>query len=65
MAAMVLTVPVYEWLLADGTVIGCGTRSEFDFWNAEGIANGDRMGKIIGHEPAAVEAMFDALCAAR
>jgi hypothetical protein len=47
------TVPVYEWLLADGTPFGCGTKVEFDYWLSEGVNEADsRLGDIMGHEPA-------------
>jgi len=46
------STPVYEWLL-DGAQYGCGTRAEFDHWNAQGInPAGLKLGAIITHEPA-------------
>jgi hypothetical protein len=47
-----MTVPVYEWLLADGTPIGCGTKLEMDYWTAEGVFVGYRLGKVLCQEPA-------------
>lgn len=47
------TVPVYEFLNADGTVTGCGTAREMQFWKAEGVfAEGDKLGAILCQEPA-------------
>lgn len=46
-------VPVYDWLLADGTPFGCGTHVEFDYWNDEGANPASlTLGKVICHEPA-------------
>jgi hypothetical protein len=51
------TVPVYEFLAADGTGLGCGTRVEFDYWMAEGVFNDeDRLGPVLCHEPAREDA---------
>lgn len=50
-------VPVYDFLLADGTPTGCGTQVEFDYWTAEGVfPEGSKLGAIITHEPAALDA---------
>lgn len=47
------TVPVYEWLLADGTSIGCGTKLEMEYWQAQGVNRADdRLGEVLCHEPA-------------
>lgn len=45
-------VPVYEWLLADGTPTGCGTEVEFNHWKGEG----DRLGAVLTFEPASEDA---------
>lgn len=45
-------VNVYEFVLPDGTCIGCGTKAEFDHWSSEGVFDADaRLGAIIGQEP--------------
>lgn len=47
------TVPVYEFVFADGTSFGCGTALELRYWQQEGIIDPEaRLGKLIGHEPA-------------
>lgn len=46
------TVPVYEFQLADGTPVGCGTQVELDYWTAEGVMDGYQLGPVLGHEPA-------------
>jgi hypothetical protein len=47
-------VPVYTFLLANGTETGCGTEVEFNHWNAMGVfGEGARLGDVICHEPAA------------
>jgi len=47
-------VPVYNFLLTDGTLTGCGTAAEFAHWNEMGIfGEGARLGDVIGQEPAA------------
>ena len=43
-------VEVYEWI-ADGSVIGCGTKVEFDHW--QDAMPGATLGKVIAYEPAA------------
>lgn len=46
-------IPVYKWLLSDGSEAGCGTRAEFDYWNAEGVnPEGMVLGDVICYEPA-------------
>lgn len=46
-------VKVYEWQFTDGTVFGCGTKCEFDYWQSEGIVDPDAvLGKVICNEPA-------------
>jgi hypothetical protein len=45
------TVPVYEWVAKDGTVLGCGTRVELDHWEDEGVFTA-HLGKVLCHEPA-------------
>ena len=46
-----MSVPVYEWLLADDTVLGCGTQAEFEHWQREGVNPADaKLGNIICHE---------------
>lgn len=46
-------VPVYEFLTASGTLVGCGTQVELDYWSAnDGPMAGFRVGKIISYEPA-------------
>lgn len=49
------TVPVYEFQLADGTVMGCGTQAELDYWTAEGVMEGYQLGRVLGHEPASMD----------
>lgn len=50
------SVPVFDWVLADGTGFGCGTRVEFDYWTAQGVnPEGSRLGAISGREPAAAD----------
>ena len=47
------TVPVYEFLFADGSSFGCGTALELRYWQQEGIIDPEaRLGAIISHEPA-------------
>ena len=54
---MSATNPVYQWLLADGTDIGCCTAAEFVYWQNEGVANiDDRLGAVISHEAASEDA---------
>ena len=43
-------VEVFEFLDANGNVIGCGTRVEFDHWTAEGTFDGYSIGKRIAWE---------------
>lgn len=46
-------VPVYEWLLSDGTATGLGTKSEFEHWQREGVTAADaQLGTAHTHEPA-------------
>jgi hypothetical protein len=46
-------VEVFEWAYTDGTVFGCGTKVEFDYWKAEGVIDPEAVfGKSIGFEPA-------------
>lgn len=43
--------PVYDWLAADGTSIGCCTALELVHWQAEGVAAPDeKLGKVICYE---------------
>ena len=47
------TVPVYDFVYADGTAFGCGTALELRYWQQEGIIDPEaRIGNLIGHEPA-------------
>lgn len=49
------TVPVYEFQLADGTPMGCGTQAELDYWTAEGVFVDYVRGGILGYEPASMD----------
>lgn len=45
-------VNVYEWVFEDGQSFGCGTKCEFEYWQAEGVVDPDaRLGEIICQEP--------------
>lgn len=49
-------VDVYEFLLPDGTITGCGTTLEFYHWNELGIlGEGARLGRVIGQEPKEID----------
>lgn len=49
-------VPVYEWVLSDGTAFGCGTRVEFEYWLSQGVnPEGSALGAVIAQEPAACD----------
>lgn len=51
------TIPVHEFLFADGTSFGCGSALELAYWQHEGVIDPDAMlGPIIGHEPASEDA---------
>ncbi len=46
-------VSIFEWF-ADGNLIGCGTKAEFDYWISEGVVSPDAtLGKVIGYQPSA------------
>lgn len=58
-------VPVYEWLTAEDTVLGCGTKAEFEHWTAEGVNPvGAKLGNVICHEDASEDAARVAMWAA-
>ena len=52
------TVPVHEWIYADGHVAGVGTAAELQHWVAEGVfADGElSLGNVVCHEPASEDA---------
>jgi hypothetical protein len=59
------TVEVYEWLSADGVSLGFGTAAEFAHWQNDGIFEADdRLGEVIGREPASEDARRAAIWAA-
>jgi len=47
--------PVHDFLDASGVAVGCGTKLELDYWTAEGVLVGVSLGRIITHEPAAMD----------
>jgi hypothetical protein len=42
--------PVFQFLAADGSLVGCGTQLELDYWKSQGTMNGYRIGERIGWE---------------
>jgi hypothetical protein len=63
-AAEQSTVAVFDWVLTDGTVVGLGTETEFNHWAAEGVLIDARLGRVIGQEPASLDAQRRAIWAA-
>lgn len=50
---MTKTIPVYEFVFANGDAFGCGTALELHYWQSEGIIDPDaRIGRLLGYEPA-------------
>lgn len=49
---MTTTIPIHDWIFADGTSFGCGTECELRYWQSEGIVDPAAcLGRIISHEP--------------
>lgn len=49
-------VEVYEFVRADGTGLGCGTALELAHWQKEGVLDAtDKLGRVIGKEPASLD----------
>jgi hypothetical protein len=48
-------VNVYQFELEDGTVAGCGTKVEFEYWASQGLLDGHKLGCVIGQEAAACD----------
>ena len=48
-------VTIYNFTL-NGSVIGCGTKAEFDYWTLQGVFSaGCQLGGAIGEEDASID----------